>query len=596
VNTRRPFGSLAGTILWICLAGSAQVSSAQSDLPIAGIESHLQRWHEVDRFHGVALVAIDDTVVSAAGHGLADRESGISHRPDTQFDIRSIGKQFTCVLILQLASEGRLNLEDPLIQHLPEYRTDTGQQVSIGHLLRHDSGIPCFLNDSHRRASDRPKFDPTGDIAIAEFMEEFLSEDLLFEPGETYSYSNSGYYLLALVAERITGKKFESLLSERLFKPIGMTRSGAMFGSERFDDLANGYVVSFQGYRRSDPWRPKYFKGSGGVFSTAEDLLRWSVALHSGSLLSAEWMALMREPYTQGPPPRHAYAMDHFSLRRPDVESVAYTGFSGGGQGYASDVLRFDDGRVTVILLENTSQYNHWRIGPELYDLVVGRIPPEPLPLLSSRLVARLREEGWRAALDWHDGPAAKVGRFQRDGLERSLNTMGYSVLVSDCSLAVEIFRLNAAIHIDSSNAFDSLGEGLAMNGLSEESQVNFAMAKNLQDRSRRLRAALQDQLWNEAREIVRVAKTNHPASRPLPDRMAGPMVEQALAAGDGERAEMICSIWRASDPQALGPLFSLCRVYRIQNDTDRLGACYRSILELDPENKYARAALDEFE
>ncbi|MCP4572543.1 MAG: beta-lactamase family protein [bacterium] len=579
--------AVATGLLWLALANAA--SAAGTNDLTAELDRHLSLWHETGRFHGVALVAVGDSVVLNRGYGLADRATGRPHGPGTPFDIRSISKQFTCVLILQLAAEGRLQLDDPLALYLPDYRPDTAELVTLDHLLRHTSGIPCFLNDAHRRGPSRPVFDPTAKYAPEEFVAEFLSEDLLFAPGERYSYGNTAYFLLALVAEKVTGRPFAGLVEERLLSVAGMAGSGALYAGGGVDDLAEGYVKSATGFRDCDPWRPEHFMGSGGLYATAGDLLRWNRALHEGRLLPQEWMDFLRSPYSEGPP-RHAYAVDHFTLRRPDTAPVPYTGFSGGGQGYSSDVLRFGDGEVIVVLLDNTSQYNHWRLGPEIFDLVAGRHPPAPRPLLADRLLQKVRDNDWQAAFAWYGD--ADAAAFARGDLERDLNTAGYSVLGADCTLAVAIFRLNAALHPESWNSHDSLGEGLAACGSTAESRASYERAGRLRDRTVRLRNALREQEWNVAKEIVRTALAENPAAVPLPGSMVGPLVEEALAADDLARATALCDVWREAAPEAIGPLFTLARVRRRLGDEEGLAECYRRILELQPDNAAAKEAL----
>lgn len=213
------------SVLCFLLALLSLTSPARAGGEAAAIDGYLSRWHETGRFNGVALVAKDGETVFAKGYGQANMEWNIPNAPDTKFKIHSISKQFTTVLVLQLAAEGTIDLDGKLTDYLPDYRQDTGGRVTIDHLLRHTAGIPCYINDSHRRPEGKPVYEWGGHYERNQFVRDFLSDDFLFEPGTEYKYSNTGYYLLALVVEAVTGKTYEENLRERIFGPLGMKNS-----------------------------------------------------------------------------------------------------------------------------------------------------------------------------------------------------------------------------------------------------------------------------------------------------------------------------------------------------------------------------------
>jgi|SRR5215216_7551077 len=141
--------------------------------------------------------------------------------PDTKFRIGSVTKQFTAALILQLVEEGKIKLDGKISDYLTDYRKDTGGKVTIHQLLNHTFGIPSYTN--------RPDF--SAEISrnlysVADFVKKFASGGLEFEPGSKFSYNNSGYSLLGAIIEKVTGKSYETVLTERILKPLGMTNSG----------------------------------------------------------------------------------------------------------------------------------------------------------------------------------------------------------------------------------------------------------------------------------------------------------------------------------------------------------------------------------
>lgn len=166
----------------LLLAAVPRCLVAQSG-ELGRVDAYVQRWHEVGRFNGVVLVARGDSVLYERGFGLANREWEIPNTPDTKFDIGSITKQFTTVIVFQLVAEGRLRLEDRLTDHIPEYRRDTGDRVTLDHLLRHTSGIPCYVRDWQSTAEERARGDPgplREHLRPAYLIRVHMSRDLLF--------------------------------------------------------------------------------------------------------------------------------------------------------------------------------------------------------------------------------------------------------------------------------------------------------------------------------------------------------------------------------------------------------------------------------
>jgi CubicO group peptidase (beta-lactamase class C family) len=208
--------------LLLCL-GILLLSSgaAFSEDKAAAVESLLKRHQDVGAFNGTALVAENGKVIFKKGYGLADFEWKIPNTPDTKFRLGSITKQFTATLILQLVDEGKLTLDTTLAKALPYYRQDTGARVTIHHLLSHTSGIPSYTSQPgfFRDVSRDP-------YEVKDFALKFCSGELEFEPGSTFRYDNSGYFLLGAIIEQLTGKTYAEVLKERILDPLGMRATG----------------------------------------------------------------------------------------------------------------------------------------------------------------------------------------------------------------------------------------------------------------------------------------------------------------------------------------------------------------------------------
>lgn len=251
------------------------------------LAAEIDRRAAADRFSGVLVVERDGRRLFEHAAGWADREARIPIAIDSKFAIASIGKAFTEVVVRQLALEGKLDLSAPLARALPDYpNRDVAARVTIAQLLDHTSGLGDFteaLYSPRGAALGSPR-------ALADYLPLFVDEPLRFEPGSRSRYSNSGYLVLGLVIEKLTGESYFDAVRRRVFAPAGMTDTGWAPASERVPGRAIGY---FRGAGPDGPLRANTAvergagTSAGGGYSTAADLLRFAEALASGKLLPA---------------------------------------------------------------------------------------------------------------------------------------------------------------------------------------------------------------------------------------------------------------------------------------------------------------------
>lgn len=574
--------------------------------PVAGpvndtsaIDEYVTRWHETGRFNGVVLVAKDGETVFERGYGLADMEWGIPNTPDTRFKIHSISKQFTTVLVFQLAAEGVIHLNGKLTDYLPDYRRGTGDRVTIDHLMRHTAGIPCYINDSNLRSNEQPIYEWRGHYERRQFVRDFLSDDLMFEPGSEFKYSNTGYYLLALVIEAVTGKTYEENLRERILEPLGMRNSGVDSDDRIIPRRARGYRKAPGGYINVEYDNPDNLIGAGNLYSTAGDLLIWNLALATDRVLPAPWREKMFGVYSEEPGMAHAYSVNYFTRRRPSGESMRFTGFSGGGPGFNTDVFRFLDSGVLVAIFDNTTQYNHWRMGPAINGILVGETPPMPLPLLSDLLVETVADRGLTSALEQY----ASITENRRDeyaagSLELEISAHGRAALAQhENDLAIEISRLNVELYPNSWRVYRDLGDAYDAAGEEGEGERYAAIAHDMRNRESTILEHLRSGAYEDARRIIQAAHEADPELQLLTPSQVGPYFDETFMSGDSEKALEICRIWALANPGAVGPYFSMARVYRDLGNVEQLRAMYERILEIQPEGRAAdnaRRALEE--
>ncbi len=228
---------------------------------------------------GIAvLISRGDRVFLSKGYGLADMEPEIPITSKTKFRIGSITKQFTAASILKLQEEGKLKVTDRLSKYIPGY--PRGDEVTLHHLMTHTSGIENFTD----------KLDFSGKVTQAisssDLIDSFKYEDLNFEPGDSFSYSNSGYFLLGFIVEKVSGKSFESFLQETFFVPLGMNDSGVHHADLKLTNEALGYSHIEGETVNALNWDMSHAGAAGAIYSTVEDLHRWNEGIFKGQVLS----------------------------------------------------------------------------------------------------------------------------------------------------------------------------------------------------------------------------------------------------------------------------------------------------------------------
>jgi len=267
--------------------------------PIGGAEALRRLDAEIDRraaadeFSGVVLVVRDGEVLLDRAVGWADRGLRVANRPDTSFNLGSINKIFTMVVIHQLAAEGRLRLDAPLADALPDYPdAEVAARITIRQLLDHSSGLGDFFNDRYD-ATPRDRL-----RSLADYLPLFAGRPLEFEPGSRRSYSNAGYLVLGLVIEKLTGKSYYDAVRARVFERAGMSDTESWPVDAVVPNRAVGYTRNGDAAEPSQTLRsnverlPGRGSSAGGGYSTAADLARFAAALVGGRLLP---------PGTEGP-------------------------------------------------------------------------------------------------------------------------------------------------------------------------------------------------------------------------------------------------------------------------------------------------------
>jgi CubicO group peptidase (beta-lactamase class C family) len=319
----------------------------------------MKRLAAADAFSGTLLVAKDGKPIFKRAYGLASKAYNVPNRIDTKLNIASTTKMFTAVAIFQLIEQGKLSLTDTIGKILPDYpNKQVAQKVTVHHLLSHSSGLGDYHGAQYicRKGILRQ---------LRDYFPLFADEPLSFEPGARMQYSNAGYVLLGAIIEKISGENYFDYVRRHIFRPAGMTSTdfyetdldtpNLATGYTNFEDKGDDYFEFHLGLRRntSQIFGPKG-NSQGGAFSTAEDLLRFSLALRGYKLVSAKSLELMTTPkfffrkYTAG----DIYYGYGFELE--NVNGKRVIGHGGGDLGISSGIRWYpDSGNYTFAVLSN---------------------------------------------------------------------------------------------------------------------------------------------------------------------------------------------------------------------------------------------------
>ena len=324
--------------------------SAAEQTPAERLDSMARGYFESGRLYGGLLIANADGVVYRGAFGLADREEEALNRPDTLYPVHSITKSFTAILILQLVEDGIIELDGKLTNYLSSLPSADWGAVTVHQLLSHRSGIPDYFFGA---TPIYPDCDGRT-LSTQALLRRVASLPLEFSAGATFSYSNTGYILLAQVIEAVTDSPYEDVLRERILDPLGMTatRWAASLEDPR---IARQYLSEDEGLAPSDVVHP----GQSGIVSTLDDMLSFVRALGSPDLLAPDTWRLAFTPHSlpeeaSRPIPPHLFRHGYgFSLTAGAGETELAVLHGGSGCGGTALYYRLVDSGWIVILWNN---------------------------------------------------------------------------------------------------------------------------------------------------------------------------------------------------------------------------------------------------
>jgi len=260
-------------------AGVASDRGRAARRPLSQIAQDLARLARSDQLSGTVLIAKNGKPILTRAYGAAHLRPRVPNRVDTRFNLASLGKTFTGVAIAQLVQQAKLRFTDKVGLYLHGFPRDIGDSVTIAQLLDHSSGLGDFFQHAGYLHL-QPRL-----TTLAAYLPLIVDEPPVFEPGTRFRYSNSGYILLGLVVESVSGKSYYDYLTSHVFGPAGMTRSGCFWKRSLPPGTATGYTGTRLAANTAT--LPPRGTSAGGCYSTAGDLLRFANALFAHRLLSA---------------------------------------------------------------------------------------------------------------------------------------------------------------------------------------------------------------------------------------------------------------------------------------------------------------------
>ncbi|HET7620853.1 MAG TPA: serine hydrolase domain-containing protein [Gemmatimonadaceae bacterium] len=345
----------------------ATVASADASTPKAApdgrtVDSLMAKYDHHDGPGASVVVIQNGKVAYMHSYGLANVEERTPAAPATDFRLASLTKQFTATAIMLLVQDGKLRYDDKVIDLLPGFPA-YGRDITVRHLLTHTSGLWAYEDFVPDTATVQVK-----DRDVLALIGR--ADSTYFPPGSAFRYSNTGYALLALIVEQVSGQRFASFLHDRIFAPLGMTGSVAFEnGISTIPNRAYGYSRRGDGFVRTDQSSTSAVLGDGGIYTSVVDLVKWDHALESHALVSAEARKLSWTPYVLTNGDATNYGFGWFVDQDRGRTRLTHNGET---RGFTNAIIRYPDQRLSVIVLTNLTSSAPWEAAQAIADLWLG--------------------------------------------------------------------------------------------------------------------------------------------------------------------------------------------------------------------------------
>ena len=309
-------------------------------------------------------------------------------------------------------------MDDPITKHLLDYRKDTGDKITVYHLMTNSFGLADF-DEYFGKSGCRLSYSKD------EFVKKYCSGDLELTPGSKFKYCNAGYYLLGLILEQAGGAGFDTLLQDKIFSPLEMKQSGLEKQGKVIDKFAEGYNLWYDGFHRPDFINIDNACSAGGIYSTVDDLYKWDQALYSDKFLNKKalekYLTPLHSDYACG------WMVSYFHPHESSDSLLVYR-HTGGIQGYNTIINRLPQDTVTVILLANISKVPLKEMTQAIFNIIYDKPYETPKKTIVITLTETIKNKGVAAGI-------AQYHSLKKDSsdyysfVENELNALGYQLM-----------------------------------------------------------------------------------------------------------------------------------------------------------------------
>ena len=417
------------------------------------IDSLVFAYQNLDIFSGVVLIAEKGKPYYHKAFGLADRKNKIPNKLDTRFDIGSMNKSFTKVLILQLISEGKLDLDDPLGKFLKGFKKEVAEKVKVKHLLNHTSGLVHYHTPQYWDL-------PIEEKGIDGALKVIRTIPLEFEPGTDQAYSNAGYVLLGAIVEKVEGKSFADVVENRITKPLQL-KDTYLRDKYSVPNRAIGYFKNIKGEIQDNEYLQEQPTPAGGFYSTTIDILRFYRAMiYTNDLLPAK----IKEKDEQ------------FQFYEANMENGGAITHAGGFEGANTVHYEILRDQISIIVFANMDEVVAEDLGMGILQLIRGKQPKSPQLPAEQCVYQAYNKYGIDFVKQHWDSLTQNF--HPADPKDLILNQIGYEFLFEErVDAAIELFALNTQLFPSIANCWDSLGEGYLFKNELEKSELAYKKA-----------------------------------------------------------------------------------------------------------------------
>lgn len=341
---------------------------------IAEIDDYIKQAMEENRVPGASIALIESgEIVAVKGYGVADKEGRVVS-PSTPFQLASITKTFTALLILQLEAEGKLNINDSVKQHIPWFNTNKegqAEQITIRHLLQHNSGFSTKDGNKNQNTTYR------GRDATHRAVRSLVNVELIAEPGVQFQYSNSNYQIASHIIELLEGKPFEQVMKARILAPLGMKNSYVQMPDENTEQEAVGFPHWFGRPIQRQFTLGRMKMADGGVVASAEDLAKYLLAVQQGNSEVVP-NAVRRKLLNSDQNSVSGYALGWQISKLDEKKLYEHSGGNGGFSTWFGFVEHAStEADVGFLILSNSSSALYGQFAYSVRQVILGETPPE---------------------------------------------------------------------------------------------------------------------------------------------------------------------------------------------------------------------------